>query len=224
MKNIFVLVALIAFNYTSSAQNSLQESLNNALNKTETNNTLINFEAHFDGSVQAVQLKWAKPTGQKVDNYVIEKSADKNTWQEFAKINGMDHHDQAVEYFQTDNQPITGVSYYRIKQQDAEGNELLSNIVPVKALLAEDTKTTNLFPLEENNKTINISFDNLKDEDQLLVVLRDIKGTEYYSKVLVNLEDDAMVAIPVDNTIPKGDYLIIASSEDQMYSQNISIQ
>ena len=224
MKNIFALIVLIGFNYTISAQNSLQESLNNALNKTEVENTLINFDAHFDGANQNVQLKWSNPLDQKINNFTVEKSADKNNWQEISQINSKQHNNQTIEYFQTDNQPIEGLSYYRIKQQDDKGNEIFSNIIPVKSILG-DVDMVNLFPLEEsNNKTINISFENLNKENPLLVVLRDIKGVEYYSKVMVNLTEDAMVAIPVDATIPKGDYLIIASSEDQMYSQNIKIQ
>ncbi|MGE0562391.1 MAG: hypothetical protein AB7O47_11270 [Flavobacteriales bacterium] len=222
MKNLFTFISLIGFSYSISAQNSLQDSFNKALEKKEVQNTLDNFEAYFDGNQRVVQLNWSKLKGQKVDVFTIEKSNDKTNWQVLAQINGVKHCDEAVDYFQTDNQPVEGISYYRLKQNDAEGNELFSNTVPVKTVFNE--KKANLFPADDNTKqVINISFENVKEE-QLLVVLRDIKGTEYYSKVLVNLEDDAMVAIPVDASIPKGDYLIIASSENQMYSQNVRIQ
>jgi len=231
MKNLITLAILTVFSYSISAQNtnendeiSLQESLNKALMKNEVKSILDNFQANFNGTQQAIQLKWLKPSNQQVDVYTIEKSTDKNNWQELAKINGMNHNKEAVEYFQTDNQPIAGISYYRLKQVDVEGEEIYSNIVPVKSILSSNEKM-NLFPLEESDKKIiNISFDNIQNNEQLLVVLRDIKGKEYYSKVLMDLDDNAIVAIPVEANIPKGDYLIIASSHDQMYSQNVTIQ
>lgn len=224
MKKVLTLAAIIGLIFTVSAQeNSLQASFNKALLKAENESTLTNFEAHFDGKQQIVQLNWKKQNGKHIANYIIEKSTDKSDWQELAQINGMEHNDQAVDYFQTDNQPSEGISYYRLKQINSEGKESFSNIIPVKSIFSEEK--VNLFPLAENSqKVINLSFDNIKKEGQLLVVLRDIKGQEYYSKVLMNVQADTVVAIPIESHIPKGDYLVIASSEDQMYSQNVRIQ
>ncbi|MCB0370957.1 MAG: hypothetical protein H6587_08175 [Flavobacteriales bacterium] len=224
MKNILALILLIGYSYTSSAQgNSLQDSFNKALAKTENESSFNNFEAHFDGKLQVVQLNWAKQNGQQITNYTIEKSADKTSWQELAKIYGAEHNSDAIDYFQTDNQPIAGVSYYRLKQINKDGKESFSNIVPVKSNLTEEK--VNLFPLAGNSQqVIKLSFENIKKEGQLLVVLRDIKGQEFYSKILMNVQADTVVAIPIESYIPKGDYLVIASSEDQMYSQNVRIQ
>ncbi|TXB63891.1 hypothetical protein FRY74_11585 [Vicingus serpentipes] len=224
MKILLSIITIFGFTYLSSAQeNSLQESLNKALAKTESNNSLTSFEAYFDGKQQIVQLNWSKQNGQQIANYTIEKSTDKTSWQELAKIYGAEHNSEPVDYFQTDNQPMAGVSYYRLKQINNEGQEMFSNIVPVKSNFTEEK--VSLFPAEESNeKVINLSFDNIKKEGQLLVVLRDIKGQEFYSKILMNVQADTVVAIPIESYIPKGDYLIIASSEDQMYSQNVKIQ
>ena len=224
MKNILAIIILIGYSYTSSAQeNSLQASINKALNKTETTNSFNNFEAHFDNKQQIVQLNWAKQNGQQITNYTIEKSADKTSWQELAKIYGAEHNNEPIDYFQTDNQPIAGISYYRVKQINNEGKESFSNIVPVKSNLTEEK--VNLFPIEDGSQqVINLSFENIKKEGQLLVVLRDIKGQEFYSKILMNVQADTVVAIPIESYIPRGDYLVIASSEDQMYSQNVRIQ
>jgi hypothetical protein len=224
MKNILALILLIGYSCTSFAQGgSLQDSFNKALKKTESENTFTNFEAHFDGKQQIVQLNWAKQNGEQIANFIIEKSTDKTSWQELAKIYGAQHNSQPVNYFQTDNQPIAGVSYYRLKQTNIDGKETFSNIVPVKSILTKEK--VNLFPLTENTQqVINLSFDNIKKEGQLLVVLRDIKGQEYYSKILMNVQADTVVAIPIESYIPKGEYLVVASSEDQMYSQNVRIQ
>lgn len=224
MKILFSILSILGFTYLSTAQeNSLQASFNKALAKAESKDPFNSFEAHFDDKQQNVQLNWEKQNGEEIAIYIIEKSIDKSDWQELATIYGAKHNDQSIDYFQTDNQPIAGLSYYRLKQINNEGKESFSNIVPVKSLFSEEK--VNLFPLAESDqKVINLSFENIKKEGQLLVVLRDIKGQEYYSKILMNVQADTVIAIPIESYIPKGDYLVIASSEDQMYSQNVRIQ
>ena len=69
---------------------------------------------------------------------------------------------------------------------------------------------------------INIAFEEIF-EKEILVVIRDIKGNEFYSKVAINARDNALIAIPVKDQIPSGDYLITATSENQIYSQNVTI-
>ena len=59
---------------------------------------------------------------------------------------------------------------------------------------------------------------------ELLVVIRDIKGQEFYSKVVIDIEDGVLVAIPIDKSIPPGIYLVIATSENTMYSQKLIVK
>ena len=76
----------------------------------------------------------------------------------------------------------------------------------------------NLHPdCSEDYKIINIAF------EEILVVIRDKKGNKFYSKIVINIEDEALVAVPVESIIPKGEYLITATSENQIYSQNVTI-
>ena len=86
------------------------------------------------------------------------------------------------------------------------------------------TAGMNLHPdFSEGQKIINIAFEEVF-EKEILIVLRDKNGKEYYSKVIFNIEDEKLVAIPVEKEIPEGDYLITATSENQLYSQNIVIR
>ena len=81
----------------------------------------------------------------------------------------------------------------------------------------------NLHPdFAEDYKIINIAFEEVF-EKEILVVIRDKKGNEFYSKVVINVEDEVLVAVPVGNEIPSGDYLITATSENQIYSQNVTV-
>ena len=72
------------------------------------------------------------------------------------------------------------------------------------------------------HKVINIAFEEVF-EKEILVVIRDTKGNEFFSKVLINASDNALIGVPVKDKIPSEDYLITATSENQIYSQNVTI-
>ena len=57
-----------------------------------------------------------------------------------------------------------------------------------------------------------------------MVVLFDIKGREFYSKVVVNIENGKLVSIPIEREIPPGMYLITAAYENQIYSQKLIVK
>ena len=240
MKTQITLVTLF-FCVNLSAQ-SLQESLNKSLkaeqivtedkaSQTSLNKALKNqdseinnFEANIDLSQDVVQLKWNKTAVINTESFVIEKSADNLTWEEVATIYGAPHKSQSSDYFHIDNTPKNDLSYYRLKSKNTDGKECYSNTVPVNYLKPEGpTAGMNLHPdFSIAHKVINIAFEEVF-EKEILVVIRDTKGNEFFSKVLINASDNALIAVPVKDEIPSGDYLITATSENQIYSQNVTI-
>ena len=183
---------------------------------------LINFEANVDED--KVALKWITASEINNDYFTIERSADAKIWKNVLTTNGAGNSNQILEYFEKDYQPLKGISYYRLKQTDFNGEFSYSNIVPVKYNNSSNNNNLNLFPSPITvGETLHIEFKNIF-EDELLVVLRDIKGSEYYSKVIVNIEDGKLIGVPIDMNIPSGVYLITATSENQMYCQKLIIK
>ena len=131
---------------------------------------------------------------------------------------------QPTEFFHLDDNPSSNLSYYRLKSINKDGKESISNIVPVNYLKKQGaTAGMNLHPdFSEDYKIINIAFEEVF-EKEILIVIRDKRGNEFYSKVIINVEDDSLVAVPIEQEIPKGDYLITATSENQIYSQNVTV-
>jgi len=94
--------------------------------------------------------------------------------------------------------------------------------VPVK--FNKNINGMSLYPNPVNaGGTVNIEFKDLATS-KILVVLRDMSGREFYSKIFINIENGQLIGVPIKQTIPKGVYIIIATSENQIYSQRIVVQ
>jgi hypothetical protein len=64
-----------------------------------------------------VLLSWQTGSG-KTERFFLERSADAKTWQDLGSLAATD----ARSYQYTDQQPLNGISYYRLRQQDADGS------------------------------------------------------------------------------------------------------
>ncbi|MGE0562403.1 MAG: T9SS type A sorting domain-containing protein [Flavobacteriales bacterium] len=183
---------------------------------------LVSFEANFN--VDRVNLKWVTSTEINNDFFTIEKSKDLKNWEVVSIVSGAGNSSVIMEYFEVDYSPEQGVSYYRLKQTDYDGAFSYSNIVPVKAEIKSDGGEFNLFPNPvKRGEELKIQFSEFVDTE-ILVVIRDVKGEEFYSKAILHYESGLLIAVPMDKEIPTGIYIVTASSEDQIYSQKLIVK
>jgi hypothetical protein len=185
---------------------------------------LVSFEANVNDD--RVDIVWVTSTEINNDYFTIERSIDAKNWEEILTISGAGNSNQTQDYFEVDYEPLTGLSYYRLKQTDYNGKFEYFNIVPVKfeEEVSSENGTINLFPSPVRaGETVNIEFKDIYEEE-LLIVMRDIKGREFYSKMIMNIEDGKLIGVPIDSSIPSGVYLITAASENQLYSQKLIVK
>lgn len=183
---------------------------------------LISFEANANN--EKIDLKWITAVEVNNDFFTVEKSDDGKTWVVVSILSGAGSSNQMLEYFDSDYSPKKGISYYRLKQTDYDGKFSYSNIVPVKYVEILDNSGVSLFPSPvRRGEEVKILFEDIFEE-KILVVLRDIKGQEFYSKVVLNVEDGVLVAISIDSSLSPGLYLVTASSENQVYSQKLLVK
>lgn len=181
---------------------------------------LVSFEANFN--TDKVDLWWITSSEINNDFFTIEKSSDLKNWVVVSTIKGAGNSNINIEYFEVDYSPIQGVSYYRLKQTDFNGNFEYFNIIPVKVDLLNEGEM-NLFPNPmRRGQELKINLIEIKED--VLIVIRDAKGQEFYSKAEIHAEGNQLIAIPFDNSIPSGLYIVTASSENQIYSQKLMIK
>jgi hypothetical protein len=80
---------------------------------------LISFTASLSGSV--VNINWATATELNNDFFTIERSEDGINWTVIGEVDGAGDAHVRLDYQYIDYDPIPGISYYRLKQTDFDG-------------------------------------------------------------------------------------------------------
>lgn len=181
---------------------------------------LLSFQAVFNED--QVDLYWVTASESNSSYFVVERSKDGTIWDEVVRVEAAGNSNSEIEYYDYDVEPLYGRSFYRLVEYDNNGDHQTFNIVPVEnlegGLVAFD-----IFPNPTTQDNINLSFKGFEGKE-FLVVLRDISGKEYYSKVEIVNTDDEIIAYSPDVNIPRGVYLVTASSQNELYSQKIIIR
>lgn len=104
--------------------------------------TLISFKATANGST--VDLDWQ--TGSEINNdyFTIERSVDGITFYPILTTDGAGNSNSTLDYHETDVSPISGISYYRLKQTDFNGEFSYSHVEVVE--LTNGGSGVNIFP------------------------------------------------------------------------------
>ncbi len=78
---------------------------------------------------QNVRVQWA--TGSEFNSafFAVERSLDGISFEQIGEVGAMGYSNSATHYEFVDEQPAPGLNYYRLKQVDADGTSMHSNVV-----------------------------------------------------------------------------------------------
>jgi hypothetical protein len=91
---------------------------------------LLFFNAELKGRV--VDLSWTTATEKNNDYFSVERSTDAKEFSELLRKQGAGNSTTKRNYTAIDEEPLTGYSYYRLRQTDFDGVSTFSEIVAVK--------------------------------------------------------------------------------------------
>lgn len=170
---------------------------------------------------EKVELKWSTATEANNKFFTIERSKDAVNFEKVVDVTGAGNSTTLKEYFESDYKPYDGLSYYRLKQTDFNGDFKYCKIVSVTT---GAKKNVVVFPNPSaKNSDLNLHISGYKSQE-VLVVLRDIDGREFYSKVFVAEDNNQFYVFDALKSIPAGTYIIVASSMDKVYHQKLIIK
>ena len=138
-------------------------------------------------------------------------------------VKGAGNSNTHLNYATIDQNPFTGLSYYRLNQVDFHGKNTYSQIQSVEF---NHTKTFSfdVFPNPNDGNSMNLVLDG-SENGEVLVVVYDVTGKESYTKVLITSESDHSVyAIDTANRLAPGIYMITATSKQTIYNKKLIVK
>lgn len=79
-----------------------------------------------------VNVFWTTATEHDNEHFTVERSTDNEDWNGVAELPGAGNSQSLQQYATVDEHPLMGISYYRLRQIDTDGNSTLSNTVSVE--------------------------------------------------------------------------------------------
>ena len=131
---------------------------------------LLFFIAEPEGP--AVNLSWS--TASEINNnyFTVMSSSDGIIFNEFAQVNSAGNSNTILNYSLTDHNPLTGTSYYILKQTDFDGRSILSDIVTVYMIGLFVIK---VYP-NPFTRSVSILFSDAPQEFSFELILYNIQG------------------------------------------------
>ena len=81
--------------------------------------SLLDFKAIY--GTNQVKIEWITASESNNDFFTVERSTDGKLFSQIAIIKGAGNSNTVINYNSTDNKPIEGIAYYRLKQTDFDG-------------------------------------------------------------------------------------------------------
>ena len=169
---------------------------------------LLNFTARNINN-QEVLLEWTTATETNNDFFTLERSVDGENFERIGRVDGAGNATQILNYSFVDDDPFSGVSYYRLKQTDFDGSFQYSDLRAVEVFGDEQFDLKSVFRSDGGLRLIYTS-----DNPFLTLEIFDMTGKRVHSQ---SLENEANSIIYPN--IARGVYLLRLSNGNHMASE-----
>ncbi len=161
---------------------------------------LLYFRATTDYKNKRIKLKWSTATETNNDYFTIKKSNDGNSWNTIGFVNGQGNSNNQINYQYEDNYPVTGISYYKLKQTDLDGSHEIIGYADVKYIDLNNIQIKNhqntLFIKNMSDNNIHVEIASLSGR---LIYRNDVAA---YSQISKNISEK-IVIIRINNEISR---------------------
>lgn len=167
----------------------------------------------------SVFLEWSTAAEFNSDHFIVQRSADGHIYENITQLDAAGNSNTVINYSADDKEPYSGVSFYRLKQVDNDGKFKFSDIVVVKF------QQNDLIAVYPNPTSGAFNVDMKAGQgDEVLIVVRDVLGKEYYSNVIVMENNVQVVAVDPEHKLAPGIYIIVATSRDEIYEKKLVVK
>jgi hypothetical protein len=171
---------------------------------------LLYFKAKLEG--KKVRLDWATASEQNVDYFVVERSRNGSDFTYVFQLKAKGQSSNFEEYIGYDQNPITGLSYYRLKEVDNDGKIFYSDLSSV--MIGIQKTGYNVYPNPVLDHEIYIE---IPSDETLDVELYDAVGKLVLKNILKNDAGSSKVKYQIPNQIVSGIYqLVLRNNQEEI--------
>jgi hypothetical protein len=116
---------------------------------------LISFTGNFIESKSVIQLNWSTASELNNQNFEVERMDENNQFIKIGEVDGSGNSSSLRKYTFDDKEYVNGDNYYRLKQNDYDGNYQYSDIILIRA--AKEETTSNTIKVWMNQQTLTIT-------------------------------------------------------------------
>jgi hypothetical protein len=140
----------------------------------------------FNGKVvdDAIELNWATTSEINNNYFTIEKSKDVINYEAIVNVAGAGNSNTLLNYSAEDNEPFSGVSYYRLKQTDFNGKYTYSNLVKVD-FTNQMMSDVNIYPNPFKTQ-VTFMINNVSLTNSLELKIYNVLGDKVINAILIN--------------------------------------
>jgi 1,4-alpha-glucan branching enzyme len=176
----------------------------------------LSFTAQKNGA-HSVLLNWSTQSEGSNDHFEIERSNNGISFTKIGDVHALQSSGNQ-QYSFTDNVPLNGYNYYRIKQVDKDGSYQYSSVQRVS--LSDVIKHWSLYPNPAKNSTALYALNNY---NKAAISISDLNGRIIYREVMNNVTANQQISIPLSQ-LSKGIYVIKIATELGIDTQKLIVE
>lgn len=184
---------------------------------------LLSFSAKNES--ESVKLEWATASEINNDFFTIERSINLESFEILGYVSGVGNSNLIQNYQFYDEQPLDGISYYRLKQTDFDGSFKYTDAVKIQRIRIAQTKLSMLiYPNPVTQNRVNISVSGLQSDEKVNLMLFDLSGRLHYSQeIFANPLGELLEQINLPTNLRKGIYILNLAGNSGKFTQKVII-
>lgn len=180
---------------------------------------LIEFNAKI--VTNHVSLNWSTASESNNSYFIVERSSNGTIWNVIENIPGTGNSSSIVYYSTIDNAPYLGISYYRLKQIDFDGDVVTFD--PIKVFFQNDIHSVVVFPNPLNQNFLSVTLEGFHNETIIISIL-DIQGKELLSLEVKLSSGVNSLQIPVYDEFGSGLYFLTVNTSNCTYTTKLIVE
>lgn len=162
---------------------------------------LLFFKGNYQGN--DILLNWATSSEKNNKSFTVERSSDGSSFYAIGVLDGAGNSSVTRNYSFTDVQPILGISYYRLKQTDFDGEETYSNVI---SFVQEGYSSLMLYPNPTNDQ-VSVFMKQYDETGLASIKIYNALGQEVYTSIFDAMNLTAGVSLEL-SSLPQGTYVV----------------